>query len=269
MQTVAASVILEDAQRMMGWNPAELDTAETAMSRNALSMALQELWEVWWWETLMVSTQTQFAKTMSNTLPTGGAWTPGLMVYWPQTDKYYLNLFTVDGIGQHTPNPTDASGTTQFQWWMEAYQKDCAPTAWDAAAAYSAGAQVTYQTVYFSALEDQVAGSAPDLTDSTGANTGWAAFQTFVPTTPYVDYLGAQEGIYGKIRYVADRDPYRTPNARQFRFTESADGYEVWNLCVSRPWVFYRRVTPIVTADPFDPAQVYDATPVSELVFDN
>ena len=52
MHTVKAQVVIEDACRMIGWDLEQMEARQDQMARQALSMALQEVWEAWWWQAL-------------------------------------------------------------------------------------------------------------------------------------------------------------------------------------------------------------------------
>ncbi len=59
MQTVKASTILDDAYRLIGWDAGQIDSRDKADARCALSKAIQEVWDRWWWNELMICQQRQ------------------------------------------------------------------------------------------------------------------------------------------------------------------------------------------------------------------
>ncbi len=114
MQTVAASVILDDAYRLIGWDADQLDTREKGDARMALSLALQELWEEWWWDELMVCVKRQCARTYSSAT----TYAAGDFVYFPATDKYYQCLQAATG---EDPEEWDGNNyDLNASYWIEA-----------------------------------------------------------------------------------------------------------------------------------------------------
>ncbi len=114
MQTVAASVILDDAYRLIGWDADQLDDRERADARMSLSLALQEVWEEWWWDELMTCQQRQFARTYASAT----TYAAGDFVYYPATDKYYQCLQAATGQAPETLSA--GVYTVNASYWLEA-----------------------------------------------------------------------------------------------------------------------------------------------------
>lgn len=135
MQTVKASVILEDAYRLIGWDPDQLEPRQEQIARNSLSLALQEVWEAWWWEELMTCAQFSGATVYSATTLT----VVDAFYYFPATQLFYQCLAAGTGID---PAMLDVAVgyTINFTHWALA---TAAPTAGDysATSIYTLGAQ--------------------------------------------------------------------------------------------------------------------------------
>lgn len=132
---IAASVILDDAYGLMRWDSTDLEDSEIADGRRSLSAALQQVWEAWWWDTLMVLEQLTLRDAyVDATLNAQGA-----QVYFPADRKYYQAVQMCVNIppasivnGQATPN----NG-----FWAEMRDRFCGPDL-DNTQAYPWGAQV-------------------------------------------------------------------------------------------------------------------------------
>lgn len=98
MLTVNTSVILEDATRLIDWDPDQLEDRQVAMRRMAFSLACAEVWESWWWEQLMVVEQVQFTGDyQQGWMDHGDGYETGHVVYSPITDAYYIALWGIAG----------------------------------------------------------------------------------------------------------------------------------------------------------------------------
>lgn len=309
METIAASVILEDAFRDFGLDPDDLDDRETAMGRTAFSQAVQELWERWWWEDLMVSRQTLFADGYVSR-----EWGNGWPLYFPLTDKYYVSLwysgappalavgdsyanYTTPGVPARNPAPMTQTTDNLYDWAVispRCWEQNALPT-WNAQMTPNVGDQCLWNGVMFQWTVD--AGALPNVQPdpasrglnpffpTLASNPGWmpifgavsvsTLFQVqalWNPQLPFVGAVtGALQGVFGKVRFVAQRDPRVTPAAHKYHLRKSDDGTgeTVLGLNTGRPWVLARRLTPSLTGDPYDSTQAYDATPATELVFDS
>lgn len=100
-QAIAASVILDDAYGLMRWALDDLEDSEKADGRRSLSMAVQQFWEAWWWESLMVFEEKALRPTFDFVsltkvyAPVTSSLEPGgndPEVYFPPNKKYYQVL---------------------------------------------------------------------------------------------------------------------------------------------------------------------------------
>ena len=71
------------------------------------------------------------------------------------------------------------------------------------------------------------------------------------------------------MRTVSRLDPRSTRNPGLFAQQETADGTVIFGLTVTHPWIWLRRVTPVITGDAFDAALPYTAAAPADLVFDS
>jgi hypothetical protein len=249
---VKASVILDDAYRLIGWDADQLDDREKADARAALSQAVQEVWEAWWWQELMTCEQAAFAADLET--PTG--YTVGEYFYDHDTDSYYVALATwISGAG------TEPEESLK----LEAYDPaEPVPGDWDETSGYDKFDRVTYGGQQYQCIADDTpAGERPtDL-------VYWYLMQNWKPTLPYVDRSGVSYGPFGPIRSVAKFDPRTSANPQHFELDVTAAGTRVRKMTVTHPWVWARRVTPVITGDDFDATETYEATDPEDLVYDN
>jgi len=213
MQTVKAQTILDDCYRMIGWDADQLDTRDKADARMALSLALQEVWESWWWAELMQCQRVQFYPTWSaDELPCG----EGEVFYVSATDAYYLATETV-GVA-----PTDADDNTNDGW-----QKIEPDTEYDLAS---------------------------------GGTFEWN------PAVP-ITRAGIECGPWGCVRMVSAHDPREQRHTETFESDPTESGEKILNLTAARPWVWSRRVTPVLTGDDYDASETYTAVATKDRVW--
>ena len=136
MQAIDASVILEDAYRLIGWDAAQLETRQQQIARQAFSMALQEVWDAWWWQELMQSAQVVPAKMYYP----GWTYYSLDVAYFPATQKFYQAIQTTAGHDPATLG-TDGGYTVNGQYWAEA-QPTYAAGDYDPTKLYNNGDQV-------------------------------------------------------------------------------------------------------------------------------
>lgn len=291
MQTVDASVILDDAYQLIGWDQTQLETRQEQQARMAMSMALQEMWERWWWEELMICQRVQFwnsyrADTIYNGYFTSGS--TNTFVYWPQTDGYYQAVQMANfGIA-----PTDASGNLAtanwFQWRACPYPNASAfPTnqntlfgqvdypSWNATQSYGLGDIANWFAPFF---DDPTQFQQANFVSIIAANLGnqpvWVDIIVGDPAIQWFQIANWQPNVttaavnpvYGDIRSVSSTDPRASTPALRFHFDANGN---VYGLNVGKPWVWSRRVTPVLTGDAYDPTVNYTATAASDLVFDS
>ncbi len=336
MQTVKASVILEDAYRLMRWDLDQLEDTEKADAFTALSQALQEVWEAWWWENLM----TVEAVQLRDTYASGTTYAAGDEVYFPATQQYYQALRST--LGNAPATATDGDYTTDYRFWADAellpadgdYEADTTSglepgsrvrlpddgydyqlltylgadlipggavyngsnsyfVTLDAGETYqfvpgandnyivrpagSPEAMTTGRAVFIEGggtLQIVTSGSAGipltcalNVTTSVTTypeapeSTAWARVSVFAPTLE----------TSREVRMVSRLDPRSTNNPGAYDFTETTDGVRLTEIPERTPYVWARRVTPVIADDctDFDAAATYSATAATELVFDS
>lgn len=299
MQSIPASVILEDAYRMIGWDPTELDPREIAMARQAFSLALQEVWERWWWEELMVSRQIYFAGDAFEPYPIIYEPLPGSPMHSLLTDGYYVNLWPagppVIPTGKclatdydYFPGPTSpalqpvTSNTDNLYGWARynPHQQRHALPIWNAQMNPALGDQVQWAGNVFQWCTDQgyLPNNQPDPTKTiltVNINPGWIVVTKWQPTLPFnaalSGYPAIPAGYFGDIFAVTKKEFPQAPYQFPYPFRPSEDGSGVvipdWDL--GGAWIYARRPTPIITGDPYVSSQAYDATTLTDLVWDS
>jgi len=241
---IKARVVLDDAYRLIGWDADQLDERDKSDARMCLSQALQEVWEAWWWTQLMTCARTQFA---GNWLGDENYPDP---CYYPPTDAYYIPLN--DSLGA----PVDADGVTQPRW----VKFSGAPWPTWLPGSYAEDAYVNHngQGYYATAPTTGVPGDSAD----------WSAINEWTPILPdpNSDTVGQ---VFGPIRGVSKHDPRTNCNPEFFELNVTSTGTQVQALTVTHPWVWSRRVTPVLTGDDYSATATYEATPTENLVFDS
>lgn len=241
---IAASVILDDAHGLMNWDVDNLDAREKKDSYRAFSKALQELWEFWWWQELMVCAQEELAPLATDNLLEDLEWTQqaggGLKSYVQVTGLTVGQVYqlvsaditelSLDAISAGGMNPVNTVAT------------------------FAAGTIYTFtatQTSYF------VWG---------GADVGETGALGDTLTVPALLL-----DTYGPLRGVSRHDPRRVGQPGYYELDVTGDGTRVVGLDVSWPWLWWRRVTPVIhneTTD-FDAEETYEATDPEYLVYDS
>lgn len=193
MQTVNASVILDDAYRLIGWDAAQLETRQKQEARQAMSMALQEIFESWWWQELMLAAQFSGATTYT----AAATFAAGTFCYFPATQKFYQALQTTTGNAPATL--ASGSYTVNFAFWAVA---TAVPSAGDVdlTAAYALGDQVRdpddglfYQCIDASALLVVAGAGVPGFNQdyiAAGTYNGQVRYQS-EDTFSYIAWDGA------------------------------------------------------------------------------
>lgn len=253
---VKASVILNDAYRLIGWDSSQLDDRDQADAFASFSKALQELWEAWWWHELMICQQQALAESRENYV----AYTAGQALYEASADAYYISL-----DAQACPPLPSAT----YRW--ETYDPNhLAAADWDAAQTYSAGDQVTYGGQEYQCWLVAAAGTLPTDTSYFLPLSGW---QPVVPYTAaqFGSLAGASVGPFGPVRAVSKYDPRTAPNPVFYELNVTESGTRILKLDVTHPWIWSRRVTPIIADDTTDysATATYDATDPEDLVYDS
>lgn len=306
MQTIDASTILDDAYHLMAIDQSNLEPLQKFAGRMAFSQALQEVWERWWWEDLLVSTRMQFATNyqgITGVAPFGWAYPTGMAVYFPPSDAYFIALWPAgppalqigesyqtyqynDGLPDYTI-PVTVLTENPYGW---AKYNPCATTAtpapWTKTLNPNLGDRCTFQGNVFQWIVN--AGALPNnqpdpalVWPAANTNPGWMLYKPFFPTVPYdkqlpnlaspYNFTSSITGYFGTLLSVTQQDPRITANtgAYQTRVSDDASGVVVLGLNQTYAWLTSRRPTPVITGDDFDAAVAYAATPAPDLVFDS
>lgn len=268
---VAASVILDDAYRLIGWDADQLDDRDKGDARMALSQAVQEVWEAWWWHELMVCAPLALARSLQPgeiALTFADTWN-GNAFYWPLTEEYFFLSGDVN-----TVDPTDGDGNLNEENWIKlSLTNDY--TIWDAATTYiryEDAARVTWMGRNYALISD---GTSTNQDPRLGAP--WVELPDVFGLLPYWDYsrpnppatdIVGQVAPFGPIRSVSRYDPRASANPVYYELDVTSAGTRVLGLNVGLPWVYSRRVTPVITGDDFDATTTYEATETEDLVYD-
>lgn len=144
---VAASVILDDAYRLMRWSEdlSQLEDSQKEDARMSLSTALQEVWDAWWWGSLMLLAEVAMkpvwdASTFYKFDPaTFNLATEIPAVYYPATRKYYQPVQPVKGIPPESL--VNGAYVLNSQFWAECKDRYAGADV-DNTQAYSYGTQL-------------------------------------------------------------------------------------------------------------------------------
>lgn len=109
---------------------------------------------------------------------------------------------------------------------------------------------------------------APTVTGGPPTDTNFfVPLQNWTPTLPWTSIGGIPQEPFGPVRSVSKYDPRIHNNPQNFLIEAGPAGTRVKALTVTHPWVWARRVTPIITGDDWDAATEYAATAGTDLVF--
>lgn len=268
VRPVKASVVLDDAYQLINWDLNQLDTRDKQNARMALSQALQEVWERWWWRELMVCEQLPLAPAFQpgSIAPPFAADYNGNVFYWALTDDYYFLAGDVNVL-----DPTDSAGNLNIDNWIKLDKRSKYQT-WSATTTYDRYECVTWAGRNFAQLGQPTStGVDPRL-----ASTEWVELPPTFGLIPYWDYsyrvaggpdIVGQVGPFGPIRSVSKYDPRSSANPVCYELDVTDAGTRVIGLDVGLPWVWSRRVTPILDGNDFDAAARYETVDALDLVF--
>jgi hypothetical protein len=210
MQTVTASTILEDAERLLGWDLTQLETRQNQMARTAFSLALQEVWEAWWWEELMLCQPIPAATIYSDATP----FTALQFCYFPASQKYYQALRPTTGNAPAGLN--NGAYAVNAAWWAEVAERPAAGD-FDATAVYVLGNQ------------------ARDLVDG-------QVYQCFVAPPPIIvtgagyTAVSGINGNYSLLGTLLGHNRYGSANGYfEIRWVEWFPGFFSWAIGVIDP----------------------------------
>lgn len=271
VRPVKASVILDDAYQLSNWDLTQLDTRDQQNARMALSQALQEVWERWWWRELMVCQQMPLARVLTpgEIAPTFSADYNGNVFYWALTDDYYFLSSDVNLL-----DPTDSAGNLNEENWI-LLDKRSQYAPWSVTAAFDRYECVSWCGRNYAQL------GVPSSTgvDPRGGSNEWVELPPTFGLIPYWDYsrsgnpsvstaIVGQVGPFGPIRSVSKFDPRSSANPRFYELDVTEAGTRVLGLDVGLLWVWSRRVTPVLDGDAFAATASYETVDAKDLVFD-
>lgn len=199
MQTVNASVILGDAYHLIGWDADQLETRQKQQARAALSMALQEVWESWWWQELMKCEQISGATVYA----AADTYALGDVVYYPASKTFYQAMQETTGNAPASLE-TDGSYTPNYQYWALALAE---PTAgdWSETEEYELGDQVrspgdglVYQLIMEPPLYVNISGAGVSAADGQYYQSGtFGGKASYVKTNLafVITWLSGQVGL--------------------------------------------------------------------------
>jgi hypothetical protein len=244
--------MLDGAQVALGRDLTQLEDRQRQQAREAFSLAVQEVWDAWWWQELMQSVCCQVAPTYNPNF----IMPPGQVVYWPADDDYYQTFAT------NTLPPT--TGGTVNAGWIKASDHYLKPVPeYDQTRTdYAAGNLVDWNGVRYVNGTGAVTAFAPDLDPA-----NWFQVPRWEAQLPYLDLTGASIGPVGTVRSVTRVDPLDSTNFQFLPFAPVPGGIRLQKLAGGRPWIWYRRPTPVITGDAWDAAASYEATPTEQIVF--
>lgn len=258
---VKASVVLDDVYRLIGWDAAQLDSRDKSDARASLSLAVQEVWDAWWWQTLMVCERLACGPIFNET----SLYSNVTSIYGEATavlsepeNAYYIVLIN---LGNYPPRPEDdPTGWRLYDPNNDPVEADV----WDVATTYAENDAVSYLGIPY---HSKVSGNLANVPSGGGQ---WTPIPAWSPSFPYtsVEDATATYGPYGPIRGVSKHDPRTTANPEFYQLAVTETTTRIIGLDIGRPWVWSRRVTPILTGDPYDSALTYTAVATSELVYD-
>ena len=248
MRTISFSEISAGVCGLMGWDPDNLDALQFAAIRRAVSQALGDIWDRYWWSDLLRVTERTFRPAYSATTSYGA----GEFVWLAGPRAYYQALQATVGNA-----PATLSGSTwalNGQYWAEAQFKPAGAT-WSSTTAYAVGDLVTW-------LENNETYQC--IVAGTGNLPSSSSWSRVVPFDAYVDLLEIGQTPIGRVRAVWDRNPRVYAGARRLEWAMSHRGVEVftenptvWVEGLLRPHWF--------TGSNYDSAAVYTATDTTDV----
>lgn len=196
MRTIPYSQISAGVCDLVGWDPDNLDSRQFSAIRRAVSQALGDLWDKYWWADLLRVSERTFRPPYS----AATTYAAGEFVWFGGPRGYYQALQATTGNA-----PATLSGTTwteNSQYWAEAQTQPSGNSTFSAATAYVVGDLVTW-------LEDNEVYQC--ITAGTGNLPSTSAWAQIVPFDAYVDLLETGVTPLGRVRAVWDRNPGSTP----------------------------------------------------------
>lgn len=253
MNSVAASELIEDVACLMGWRADDLDEQQFIDIRNALSHALQTIWEdrsSWWPQTM-----TEVHMALEDYHVSGDSYVAGDVVYHPESDAYWQCIADTD------TDPADYN-TTTGEWEATADWYECATDTgddaeeWDEETTYTAGECVWFDNTLYLALD-----AVPVLTSPALYPLYWQALVTFEARV-LADGNGTKDASrpnIAAVRTIAKYQPSRVGDCQAYDFQEHGEQWDIFDLDQSTVWVDYRKLCPPLVGDDYDATAAYEA----------
>lgn len=249
MRTIPYSQISAGVCDLVGWDPDNLDSRQFSAIRRAVSQALGDLWDKYWWADLLRVSERTFRPPYS----AATTYAAGEFVWFGGPRGYYQALQATTGNA-----PATLSGTTwteNSQYWAEAQTQPSGNSTFSAATAYVVGDLVTW-------LEDNEVYQC--ITAGTGNLPSTSAWAQIVPFDAYVDLLETGVTPLGRVRAVWDRNPRVYAGARKLEWAKSHRGIEVFTESVT-VWVEGLLRPHWFTGDNYDSAAAYTAADAADV----
>lgn len=248
MKAIAYSEILASVADELGWDAEALDAVQFRQSRRAISTVLARVEEYCFWPELVLVQERTFHPEYDD----AEAVAAGTVRFFPPTGEYYTALRATTGN-----EPASWSGgewVINLSYWSLA-SRELSADLWEATDDYAQGDQV-YDPVtflYYQAHTNPPVGALPTNT------TYWGQIEALNPCIPYtgagLDPIGLVEGVY-------TRDPRVFRYDTSIPYERSAEGIQVREVGVNKPWVRFLRRPPKLVGDYYDVTASYE--PVDE-----
>jgi hypothetical protein len=248
MRTISFKEISAGVSGLMGWDPDNLDSLQFAAIRRAVSQALGDIWERYWWSDLSRVAERTFRPPYN----AAATYAAGAFVWFAGSRRYYQAL--QETVGNAPATLSGSTWTENSQYWAEAQAQPSAG-AWISTTAYAVGDQVTW-------LENNLVYQC--ITAGTGNLPSGSAWAEIVPFDAYVDLLEPGVVPIGRVRAVWDRNPRVYAGARRLEWAKSHRGIEVFTENVT-VWVEGLLRPHWFTGDNYDAAAAYTAADASDV----
>lgn len=251
MRTISYREVMERVCDHLGWDPDNLDQRQFSSIRRAVSGALGDIWNRFWWADLVRCEERAFRPPYSST----SAYSAGDFVWLAGPRAYYQALQSTTGNA-----PASLSGSTwvlNSQYWAEAGNASAASD-YSSTATYAVGDLVTY-------LEDNRVYQC--ISAGTGNAPGGSSWGRIEPFDAYVDLLESGFIPLGRVRAVYDSNPRINAGASRLVWAMSQRGVEVYTE-LQTVWVEGLLRPHKFTGAAYDSTAAYTATAADDLTGD-
>ena len=255
MNTVSAAEIIEDVACLMGWRADDLDEQQFKDIRNALSYALQTVWEdrTTWWPEVMEEQRI----AVENYYDSCEAPASGTVVYYPEADVYYQTIENLVGTDPAAYNSTTGEWEANAGWYECTTELGDDADEWDPEATYEEGDTAWFDNELYLALDAVPALSSP--------NSAPALWQQLIVLEPRIEADGdgtPDNGTRPNIAEVKSINRYQPSSygdCQPYEFTRRGDNWYVYDLDQNTVWIEYRRLCPPLVGDDYDATKSYQA----------